>query len=333
MSTALGGIHHVTALAADPQRNIDFYAGVLGLRLVKLTVNFDAPDVYHIYYGNDTGDPGTILTFFPFPDASRGKRGTGEISAVAFLAPRGSLEFWAAHLSQHGIRFDGPFPRFGEQCVSFEDPDGMTLELVFGGGGERDGGERGESPVPRASALQRIRGVTILLRDSVRTDEVLTATLGLRRAESESGRVRYLIGKQETESTVDIMTEPSIPRAAQSAGSVHHIAWRTPSGEEQLRWRERIREAGMFVTEVLDRSYFQSIYFREPGGVLFEIATDPPGFAVDESPEELGSHLKLPPWLEPERLKIERLLPPVSLPGARRHGIPQVSPPAPRSGT
>jgi glyoxalase family protein len=332
MPTALGGIHHVTALAADPQRNIDFYTGVLGLRLVKLTVNFDAPDVYHLYYGNDTGEPGTILTFFPFPDASRGKRGTGEIAAVALLAPEGSLGFWAAHLSQHGIRFDGPFLRFGEQYVSFEDPDGMTLELVFGGGGEPPGRDRPENPVPRASALRRIRGVTLLLRDSVRTEAILSATLGLRRAENEGGRVRYLIGGEDSESAVDIMTEPSTSRASQSAGSVHHIAWRTPSGGEQLLWREKIRAAGLFATEVLDRSYFHSIYFREPGEVLFEIATDPPGFTIDEKPEELGTGLKLPPWLEPERRRIERLLPPVSLPAARPPAFHPSSPLRPGSG-
>lgn len=313
MPTTVQGIHHVTALASDPQKNVDFYTGVLGLRLVKKTVNFDAPDVYHLYYGDEAGQPGTILTFFPFPDAARGKKGTGEISAVAFLAPPLSLEFWAGHLSRHEIRFDGPFSRFGEQFVSFDDPEGMQIELVFSGGAETGDRAWGGSAIPRESAIRRLGGVTLRLRDSGPTGEVLTETLGFRAAGREGERMRFSVGEGAAESAIDILTSPGTPRASQSAGSVHHIAWRTPGGEEQRAWRDKIQEAGLFVTDVLDRSYFQSIYFREPGEVLFEIATDPPGFTVDETPAELGTHLKLPPWLEPERARIERVLPPVSV--------------------
>ena len=317
MPTTVKGIHHVTALARDPQENVDFYSGVLGLRLVKKTVNFDAPDVYHLYYGNEVGQPGTILTFFPFPDAGRGKRGAGEISAVSFLAPSLSLEFWAVHLSKQGVRFDGPVTRFGEQLVSFEDPEGMRIEMVFA-----DGKDSGESSwdggaVPRDSAIRRIRGVTLMLRDRGRTEEVLTGTLGFRAAGREGDHFRFNVGEGGAECAIDILTSAGSPRAGQSAGSVHHIAWRTPTGKEQLEWRQKIQEAGLFVTDVLDRNYFQSIYFREPGEVLFEIATDPPGFTVDELPAELGTHLKLPPWLEPERTRIERALPPVRVADTR----------------
>jgi glyoxalase family protein len=311
--TTVQGIHHVTALASDPQKNVDFYTGVLGLRLVKKTVNFDAPDVYHLYYGDEIGHAGTILTFFPFPDASPGKRGTGEISAVAFLVPPPSLDFWAEHLSRHGVRFDGPFSRFGERFVSFEDPEGMNIELVFSGGGETGDRPWEGSAIPGESAIRRIAGVTLLLRDGGPTGELLTGTLGLRAAGSDGERTRFNAGEGAAESAIDILTSPGTPRGTQSAGSVHHIAWRTPNGEEQQKWRQKIQEAGLFVTDVLDRSYFQSIYFREPGEVLFEIATDPPGFTVDETPAELGTQLKLPPWLEPGRPGIERVLPPVSV--------------------
>jgi glyoxalase family protein len=318
MPVVVQGIHHVTALAGDPQTNVDFYTGVLGLRLVKKTVNFDAPDVYHLYYGDELGHAGTILTFFPFPEASRGTRGTGEISAVAFLAPLRSMDFWTEHLSRHGVRFDGPFSRFGEDFVSFEDPEGMMIELVFSGGGEDGGAPWEGSAVPRECAIRRLGGVTLMLRDGGATEEVLKGTLGLRAAGREGERLRFYAGEGAAESAVDLLTSPETPRGSQSAGSVHHIAWRTPTGEEQRKWRQRIQEAGLFVTDVLDRRYFQSIYFREPGEVLFEIATDPPGFTVDETPSELGTHLKLPPWLEADRAGIERVLPPVRLRDASR---------------
>ncbi|HTY57933.1 MAG TPA: VOC family protein, partial [Bacteroidota bacterium] len=203
MTAVIGGIHHVTALAADPQRNCDFYAGVLGLRLVKKTVNFDAPDVYHLYYGNETGEPGTILTFFPFPDAARGKRGTGEISAVAFAAPVSSGGYWADRLSRHGVHFAGPSARFGTDCIAFEDPEGMGLEIVFsgeGGGRERKGG-----PVPRESAIRGLAGVTMLLRERGRTAEILSRTLGARAAGSDGDRDRYIVGEGVSAAAVDLL--------------------------------------------------------------------------------------------------------------------------------
>ena len=326
MATSVGGIHHVTALAADPQRNIDFYTGVLGLRLVKKTVNFDAPDVYHLYYGNATGEPGTILTFFPFPGAARGKRGTGEIAAVALTAPVASLGFWADHLSRHGVHFEGPASRFGTESIAFEDPEGMVLEIVFAGEGA--GPEREGSPVPCESALRGIAGVTLLLRARGRTADLLSRTLGARALGSEGERDRYTVGEGDATAAVDLVESPGLGHATQSAGSVHHIAWRTPTADDQREWRVHIGEAGIPVTDVLDRKYFHSIYFREPGGVLFEIATDPPGFTVDETDADLGKSLQLPSWLEPDRGKLERLLPPVHIrpsPGDRdlqRYSMP-----------
>jgi glyoxalase family protein len=306
------GIHHVTALASDPQGNVEFYTGVLGLRLVKQTVNFDAPDVYHLYYGDETGQPGSVMTFFPFPGSARGKRGTGEISAVTFLAPERSLEFWAGRLSRHDVPFDGPLTRFGEQYISFEDPDGMRIDVVFSGEGTGVRHWAG-SPVPGDSAIGRIRGVTLFLRDGSRSGELLTQTLGFRASGKEGGRTRYAVGEPSAESTVNIEESPGAARARQSAGSVHHVAWRARQDEEQGEWKIKIENAGLIVTDVLDRRYFRSIYFREPGEVLFEIATDPPGFTVDEPLPELGTHLRLPPWLEPGRDRIERSLPPLLL--------------------
>jgi glyoxalase family protein len=313
MNNEISGIHHITALASDPQRNLDFYVNVLGLRLVKRTVNFDAPDVYHLYYGDEMGNPGTILTFFPFPNAAGGKRGIGEVSAVAFLVPAAARDYWIHRLSKHGIRFEGPFQRFNEEFVAFQDPDGLQLEFVFGGlvgtGSAWKGG-----PVPPEFAPQRFHGATIALSSLERTAALLTDTMGFQVSDENGSRIRYLTGNGASQAAVDIVIDASLPPARTSAGSVHHIAWRVTDEAAQRRWQQKIGEAGLSVTEVIDRQYFHSIYFREPGGVLFEIATDPPGFARDESKEELGTRLMLPPWLELYRTQIEQALPPISLP-------------------
>ncbi len=308
----LNGIHHITALASDPQRNIDFYVSVLGLRLVKRTVNFDAPDVYHLYYGDESGQPGTILTFFPFPDAARGKRGTGEISAVAFDVPIDSVEFWVERLSRFGIHIDGPTTRFDQQALSFQDPDGMTVEFVFSKAMPEYRYWHG-SPILKEFAIRKLYGVTLVLASREATDQLLQNVLGFKFFGQTGDRFRYTIGTPSSEAVVDLIIDPQISVARQSAGSVHHIAWRVADNASQLQWRQKLIDAGVHATEVLDRNYFQSIYFREPGGVLFEIATDPPGFTVDEPVEELGSHLKLPMWLEPDRLKLERILLPIDL--------------------
>ena len=307
------GIHHITALASHPQVNLDFYVGFLGLRLVKQTVNFDAPDVYHLYYGDELGRPGTILTFFPFPDAARGKRGAGETSAVAFSVPSGSLEFWAERLSRSAIDFSGPQKRFGEEVLSFPDPDGMKVELFEDQGTRGDPGWAG-SAVDDRYAIRRFHGVTFTHRELGRAGAFLTDVMGFERAASDGSRHRFLAGPQEAPARIDIVVDPAAPPARQSAGSVHHIAWRAKDDQEQLAWRSDLSRAGASPTPVMDRSYFHSIYFREPGGVLFEIATDPPGFATDEPAGSLGTSLKLPPWLESERQLIQRHLPPISVP-------------------
>ena len=308
----ISGIHHITALASDPQRNLDFYGGVLGFRLVKRTVNFDAPDVYHFYYGDETGEPGTILTFFPFVNAARGKRGAGEISAVAFSIPRGSLEYWVGRLSSNGIHLDGPSERFGNNVIAFEDPDGLMIELVVSDTPSSYRHWAG-SPVPQEFAIRRIHSTTLVLGAKDATDRFLIHSLGFQFVAQSGNRYRYKIGDNESEASLDLLVNPDLPYARQSAGSVHHIAWSTSDVASQQVWRQSIADAGIPVTQILDRSYFQSIYFREPGGVLFEIATDQPGFRIDEGLEHLGTHLKLPAWLEDQREKIERALPPITV--------------------
>jgi glyoxalase family protein len=307
------GIHHITTLASDPQRNLDFYVGFLGLRLVKQTVNFDAPDVYHLYYGDETGRPGTILTFFPFVDAVRGKKGTGETSAVAFSVPGDSLDSWIDRLSRNGVAFNGPARRFGEELISFEDPDGMVVELFADASVNGIAGWAG-SAAGRRSAVRRFHGVTFTHRDLAPSATFLTDVMGFAPGGSEGNRHRFLVGPEGAQGRIDILVDPAARDARQSAGSVHHIAWRAKDDAEQLSWRKDLSRAGASPTPVMDRSYFHSIYFREPGGVLYEIATDAPGFATDETVEALGSRLKLPSWLEEERAMIERHLPPLAVP-------------------
>ena len=313
MNPSLDGIHHITSLASDPQRNIDFYAGFLGLRLVKKTVNFDAPEVYHFYYGDETGRPGTILTFFPFPHAARGKRGAGETVAVAFSIPPESLDYWISRLAARDVHFEGPAQRFGDQVIAFEDPDGMVVELVA------DAAARmlpawGGTAVEAAHAPRTLHGATLAESNLEITAGFLTDTLGFKTAGQEGARHRYLIGTGEAEARIDILAQPRAPHGRQSAGSVHHIAWRIAGDDGQSAWRERLADAGAHVTPVRDRMYFRSIYFHEPGGVLFEIATDGPGMLIDEPLAELGTHLKLPSWLEPRRARLEQILIPVALP-------------------
>jgi glyoxalase family protein len=310
------GLHHITALASDPQRNVGFYTGFLGLRLVKQTVNFDAPDVYHLYYGDDIGRPGTILTFFPFPDASRGKRGTGETSAVGFSVPIGSFDFWTERLSGEGMPFRGPVTRFGQEVISFDDPDGMAIELVEDAAVEKEAFWKG-GPVDAPYAVRRFHGITLTHRAAAPTSAFLEEAMGFRPDGTEDGRRRFASAAGAPRGIIDIVEDRAAPAARQSAGSVHHIAWRAADDAEQLQWREKLRGAGAAPTPVMDRQYFHSIYFREPGGVLFEIATDPPGFSIDEKIDSLGSRLRLPPWLEPDRAVIERHLPPLLVPAPR----------------
>jgi glyoxalase family protein len=306
-------IHHVTAIAGEPQRNLDFYAGVLGLRLVKLTVNFDDPASYHFYFGDEQGRPGSILTFFAWPGGRRGRQGTGQVGTVSLAVPAGSLGYWVERLVQHGIRFDGPSRRFDEQVLAFADPDGLLLELVATPRVDRVEPWTG-GPVPGEHAVRGVLGATIWEDGERGTAEVLTDYLGYRRVAEDGARVRFESAAEGVGTVVDLRRAPGFWAGAGGVGTVHHVAFRAATDDDQLARRERLVEAGLQVTPVVDRQYFRSVYFREPGGVLFEIATDGPGFTVDEPAAALGGRLQLPPQFEPMRERIEQAVPPVRLP-------------------
>lgn len=309
MSTQpIQGIHHITAFAKDPQKNIDFYTQVLGQRLVKTTVNFDDPGTYHFYYGDQVGSPGTIMTFFPWPMARRGRRGVGEVAASAYAIAPNSVDYWKQRLSEHDIAY-GIETRFGETVLTFPDPDGMMLELVA-----RDGDAApafwSNGPIPEAHALRAFHGVTIWVREAQATAAVLAGIFGYEKVGAEGNRIRYQAAGRLAQ-FVDLVVRPDLGRGQMGAGTVHHVAFRTVNDEEQVEWQQILADNGLGVTPVKDRQYFHSIYFREPSGTLFEVATDAPGFAADEPVEKLGSELKLPSWLEPHRDQIATLLPPI----------------------
>ena len=309
MSEEILGIHHVTAIATDPRRNLEFYREALGLRLVKRTVNFDDPGTYHLYFGDELGRPGTILTFFPWPLARRGERGVGQVTTTALAVPEGSLGWWRDRLQRLSVPVEEPQRRFDEEAVAFLDPDGLRLELVA------EEGVRAVEAWPQGAvsaehAVRGIHSVALTLADPLATVELLTEGMGLRAAGEAPGRLRFAVGGTALVGRrVDLLPRPGTDIGRVAAGSVHHVAWRVAGDEEQASWRRRLGERGLGVTPVQDRSYFRSIYFREPGGVLFEIATDEPGFTADEPAAELGSALRLPPWLEPHRPRIEATLP------------------------
>jgi glyoxalase family protein len=312
MNNDIPGIHHVTAMASDPQRNLDFYTRVLGLRLVKLTVNFDDPGTYHFYYGDEVGGPGTILTFFPWPGARRGRRGNGQVAVTSFSIPEGAMGYWEERLKRHGVSVGETSRRFDEEALVFLDPDGLQLELVaHPEAGAHMPWEAG--PVPSEHAIRGFYSVTLWEENHERTAALLTETMGFRLVREAGQRFRFKAASDDPGSFVDVIHRPHGEPGRGGAGAVHHVAWRTPNDEEQLAWRQEITSLGIPVSPVMDRQYFHSIYFREPGGVLFEIATDPPGFTLDEPREELGTHLKLPPWLEPQRAQIEHMLPQLDL--------------------
>jgi len=315
MGNDLSGIHHVTAIAGDPQRNLDFYTGVIGLRLVKITVNFDDPGTYHLYYGDGQGRPGTILTFFPWPDGAKGRNGPGQATIVAFAVPLDGLQFWAERLEDYKISYEGPIARFSDRILTFLDQDGLQIELVGQRGLSGDGEQFGA--VPAKYAVPRICGVTVAQEELGPTEQMLTGLMGFRSVDQVSNRYRYVTGDQGAESFVDVLVMPGMLQGRVAVGAIHHVAWRTPTDRGQLDWREDLLRSNTRVTPVQDRQYFRSIYFREPGGVLFEIATDPPGFTVDEAAENLGARLMLPPWLEPRREAIEGDLPALRLPTSR----------------
>ncbi len=306
MENKILGIHHITALASEPQKNYNFYTKILGLRMVKKTVNFDAPDVYHLYYGDKKGTPGTNLTFFPFPDATRGKRGVGEINKIIFRIPANSLEYWIDRITSFNISFSMTH-RNVERGIEFLDPDGMLLELR-----ENEDSVSLEywedSPVPQKYFISNFLGVKILIQNREKTSKVLTDLLGFESEKSESGNI-FTVETDQGIQIIELEERKDLPNARISAGSVHHIAWRTKNKNEQSEWRRKVIDFDLHSTQIIDRQYFDSIYFREPGGVLFEIATDEPGFLIDEKIEDLGKSLKLPPQYEEQRKMIESVLP------------------------
>ena len=319
MRTPIQGLHHVTVMASDPQANIDFYTQVLGQRLIKKTVNFDDPGTYHLYYGDERGTPGSVLTFFPWPAMKRGRIGAGETLATAYSVPPASLDYWRERLQTSGLDARET-ERFGETVLAFPDPDGMTLELIA----NPDAPELphwARSPVPKAHALRGFHSVSLQLARTAPTAAILTDHLGYREvgSDAEEARTRY----QATETTaafVDLLERPNLSPGQLGAGSVHHIAFRTRDDAEQAEYLSYLRAQGLNVTPVQDRQYFHSIYFREPGGVLFEVATDAPGFLYDEDLSELGKHLKLPDWYEARRADIEAKVPPVTNPEYAERG-------------
>lgn len=312
MTHDLLGIHHVTAIAGDPQANLDFYSELLGMRLVKVCVNQDDVRTYHFFYGDETGSPGADLTFFPHPGGYQGKPGAGQAVSVALAIPIGSLEFWTARLAEAAVDFDLG-ERFGERLVSLADPDGLTVELVeTPAANDRPGWEGG--PVPAEHTIRAIHSVTLAQSDARRSAKFLTERMGFSETEEAGGRIRLQLG-DGLGSVVEVVQAEERGRVA--LGSIHHVAFRIANQEGQREWLDHVNQIGLASSGVIDRAYFESLYFREPGGVLFEIATDGPGFTIDESEAELGSRLSLPPWLEPRREEIERGLPPVRLPSVK----------------
>lgn len=310
-SRLITGIHHVTALADDAQKNIDFYTGILGLRMVKKTINFDAPDVYHLYYGNEKGSPGTIMTFFPYQGIMQGRHGKGQMTVTSFSAPLKSLDYWTKRLKKFGIPHTTPQQRFGgEVFISLKDVHGLGLELVFNDDDKRPGFTYGQ--IPLEHAVKGFHGVTLSEDGYERTAAILMEAMDHQNISQEGNRFRYSASGLPGD-IVDIDCTPGIARGLSGNGTIHHIAFATPNDATQLEARERLISKGLDVTPVLDRQYFHSIYFREPGGILFEVATNPPGFSIDESPDRLGEALKLPPWMEPNRDRIEKNLQPVKV--------------------
>jgi glyoxalase family protein len=314
MKNKIRALHHVTAIASDPQRNLDFYVGLLGLRFVKRTVNFDDPGSYHFYFGDNRGTPGTILTFFPWPGARRGIRGTGQIEATAFAISPNSIGYWLDRLRAQHVTAEKASSRFGEEVIRFVDPDGLLIELIASSSSAL-AEPWPDSPIPAEHALHGFHSVSAALEGYERTARLLTDSFGYRLIEELGNRFRFAsLDDSAPGRIIDLLCLPDTGMGRVAAGSVHHIAFRVKDEAEQLQWREHLVDLGYNVTPVIDRIYFHSIYFREPGGILFEIATEPPGFTSDEKLEEIGTHLRLPPWLESARSQIEKTLPPIQVP-------------------
>jgi glyoxalase family protein len=306
----MSGIHHVTAISGRADRNLDFHTHVLGLRLVKKTVNFDDPGTYHLYYGDEQGQPGTILTFFPWAHAAAGQLGAGETQETAFRIPAAALGYWTHRLLEKGVTHGAPEKRFGDTVLPFTDPDGMRFALVAAPGAEKEKGWS-KSDIPAEHAIRGFHGVTLLVHTAAPTAAILTDVLGFREVARDGALARYR-GDAPLGAHVDLREAGDFPRGRMGRGSVHHVAFRAADDAAQAAMAKKlVADHKMHPTDQKDRNYFRSIYFREPNGILFEIATDQPGFAVDEPAASLGQSLKLPPFLEPRRAELEGKLPPL----------------------
>jgi glyoxalase family protein len=312
------GIHHVTAITGDVQKCVDFYVSVLGLRFIKKSINQDVPDTYHIYFGDHVGTSGTAMTFFGWPYLPARRTGRGQVTVVSFAVPPASLDFWTSRLRSLGVDASRT-TRFGTDVIVLEDADGIAIELVGEASDDRwvpwnDG------PVDPSHAIRGFYSVTLTVGEAAPTYGFLTNTMGFRKTGQEGNRTRFETGEGGPDATLDVIESRDAPLGEETVGTVHHVAWRASDDAHQLAWRETVAKAGRQVTPVIDRWYFKSIYFREPGGVLFEIATDGPGFTVDESPEALGSMLSLPPWFGMDRDKLNKNLPPIVVPTTATKG-------------
>lgn len=308
MTMQTTGIHHITAFARDPQANVDFYAGMLGLRLVKRTINFDAPEVYHLYFGDQAGNPGTIITFFPWPDSRKGRVGGGQVGITTYVVPLGALGFWEERLQRFGISVMKA-ERFGEVYLQFADNEGLRLEIV-----ERSEGADSKwsfGGVPADKAIKGFGGAVLFSTNAAQTMTVLEQVLGLSKIGTDHGYTRF----QATGCLGNLIDVPvtDMEWGSGGAGTVHHIAWRAADDAEHKQWQRKVQQSGYQPTAIIDRQYFNAIYFRESGGILFEIATDPPGFAHDEPAESIGEKLMLPSWHEPGRTEIEANLIPIEV--------------------
>jgi catechol 2,3-dioxygenase-like lactoylglutathione lyase family enzyme len=320
MPDRLAGLHHVTAIASDPQRNIDFYTGILGLRLVKTTVNFDDSGTYHLYYGDYAGSPGSILTFFAWPDAEQGRVGTGQFGSLTFAIPPGSLGYWLDRLITRRVSHELPTSRFGERVLTFKDPDGLAIELVADQAADplSEGIDHPiANDVPPDVAIQRIRGVSLLEASSGRSESLLADHLGFAPDGEDGIQRRFSIGTGLGKASIDLVRATGFWEGNVAVGTIHHVAWQARDDAEQAAWSAKLVNAGVGVTPIRDRFYFKSIYFNEPGGARLEIATNGPGFTVDEPLAHLGQRLSLPPWLESSRSVITPVLPPIVHPDTR----------------
>lgn len=302
------GLHHLTAIATDAQANIDFYAGLLGLRLVKKTVNFDDPSAYHLYYGDEHGTPGSIITFFYWPGAARGQIGSGQITAITLAAPAAALDFWRERLTRHGVSVTSR-REFGEDVLAFSDPDGIPVRLVGVAADSRAGWSG--AGIAAEHAIRGLHTAELTVREAGPTEDLLTTVMGWSLVRRDGKRARFSAGAGGPGHFVDVIADASTPRGTGGAGTVHHLAFRVPDDAAELAMQSRIAAAGYHVSDVRDRDYFRSIYYRERGGILFEIATDTPGFAIDEPATTLGQALQLPRQFRSARSRIEALLPPL----------------------